>query len=107
MARNFRQPVVSWGNAFFWRVDADYTMDVSFPFSAGFGCGASMKVSQGQKLSLLTAVKFSPQLGAKIGVPGAEISANLGGEITETLIHEISASYEWSYTSEKCEFCLP
>ncbi len=90
-----------------WRVEADGIDDVSFPFSAGFGCGQAMKVTQGQKLSLQTQHKLGAQLGGKLTAPGVELSSGFSVEITETLVHEISATYEWSYTSRPCEYCLP
>ena len=105
MATRVRQ---SWRSFFStWRLDADYITDVSFPFSAGFGCGAAMKITQGQKLSLQTSIKTSAQVGGKLSVPGAEINTGFGAETTETLVHEFSASYEWSYSSQRCEYCHP
>jgi hypothetical protein len=90
-----------------WRVDEDDVLDVSFPFSAGFGCGQSMKVAQGQKLSLQTQCKIGSTFGGKLGAAGTEASASVSGEISETLAYEISAGYEWSYISRACQYCTP
>jgi hypothetical protein len=97
-----------WRSLFFtWRVEVDEYREVSFPFAAGFGCGASMKITQGEKFTLQTQYKIGGQLGGKVGVPGVEVSAGVSSEISETLVHELSVSSEWSYASRPCEYCTP
>jgi len=90
-----------------WKVEADEMSEVCFPFGSGFGCGATMKITQGEKFSLQTQYKAGGQVGAKLGTPGNELSAGLSSEISETIVHEFSVSQEWSHQSGRCEFCTP
>jgi hypothetical protein len=97
-----------WRTLFFtWKLERDVPGEVSFPFSAAFSCGGSMKITHGQKLSLQTQFKLGEQLGGKFGIPGSEVSAGVSSEISETLAYELTASYEWSYASRPCEYCTP
>lgn len=91
-----------------WTVVKDERRPVYFDRPPAFGCSASIKIAEGQKLSLQTQCKLGGQTGFKLGVPGvAEISSTVSSEISETLAYELSASFEWSYTSRPCEFCAP
>jgi len=90
-----------------WKVESEEACDVSFPFSGGFGCGASMKVSRGEKLALQTQFKFGSQTGAKVSIPGLEGSQSVSQEISESLQYELTVDYEWAYTSRECEHCAP
>jgi hypothetical protein len=90
-----------------WKLVADETEPVEFPLSAGFGCGSTMKIARGEKISLQTAHKLTGQIGTKLGGPGAEVSASVGSELSETLTYELSSGSEWSYSSRPCEYCFP
>jgi hypothetical protein len=89
------------------KVESDEPCSVSFPFTFGFGCGQAIKVAQGQKFSLQTQHKISSQLSGKVSLLGTELGSSVGGEISETLTHEMSANVEWSYTARPCEYCNP
>ena len=90
-----------------WKLVADETKPVEFSLSAGFGCGSTMKIARGEKISLQTAHKLTSLIGTKVGGPGAEVSATVGSELSETLTYELSSGSEWSYTSRPCEYCFP
>ena len=97
-----------WRTFFYtWKVEADEHQPVYFPWSAGFGCGASIKIAKGEKSSLQTQFKRGEQLGGKIGAFGSEISTTTSSETSEMFAYELSAGVEWSYTSRPCEFCAP
>ena len=89
-----------------WRVEAHEQREVTFPFASGFGCGQTVKVSQGHKQVLETQIKAIRQGGLKI--PGAvEFSASTTDEVSMKIGHEYTNMQEWSYTAPACEYCLP
>jgi hypothetical protein len=88
-------------------LEAQETRMEDFAFGGGFGCEATVRVNQGQKFTLQTQRKLTRQIGAKLTPPGAELSSGIASEATETLTHEFSAAYEWSYSSKPCQYCNP
>ena len=90
-----------------WKLELDEVKPVEFRFGAGFGCGATLTIAQGQKISLQKAHKLSSQIGTKLGIPGSEVSATVGSELSETIAYELSVGSEWSYNSRPCEYCFP
>src|SRR5437870_1379190 len=92
---------------FLCKLEAEQSESISFPFGPGFGCGQLVKVNQGQKFTLQTQHKLTSQIGAKLALGGAELSSGAGFEVSETVTHEFSAGFEWSYTAMPCQYCNP
>jgi hypothetical protein len=90
-----------------WKVETQYVGDVSFDFGTGFGCGASKKVSVGQKMALQTQFNAGAEVGSKVGPPGLEVAAKISAGFSETLSYEFTVAEEWTYSSRSCEFCTP
>ena len=91
-----------------YKREREYRGDVAFTFGAGFGCGASKKISVGYKQSLQTQFKFTTQSSMKLSIPTAfEASGGTGYEESETISYEHTFTEEWSYASAKCEYCRP
>lgn len=89
-----------------WRVERCDRREVSFPFGTGFGCGQTVKISQGYKHTLQTQLKSTLQSGLKIAGP-VEISTTSSMEQSVTIGYEFTSSQEWSYTAPACEYCTP
>ena len=61
----------SWREGIFlMSLEAREAQTVDFAFGGGFGCEASVKVNQGQRLTLQKQHKITRQIGAKLTVPG-------------------------------------
>jgi hypothetical protein len=89
-----------------WRVEAQEARPVSMPFGAGFGCGATYKVTQGEKRTLQIQYKLAVQSSAKVTGP-IELGLSATAEESFAIGYEFTCSHEWSYPSRPCEFCHP
>lgn len=92
---------------FYWKVVSNESKPVDYPFAAGFGCGSSLTVNAGQKISLQTQYQVGGSLNASIKAPGASLGASTSAQISETIVHEFSLSYAWTGTSGPCQYCQP
>ena len=49
-----------------WRLERCDQREISFPFGSGFGCGQTVKISEGYKRTLETQFKSTLQSGLKL-----------------------------------------